>query len=85
MSYLTCTGPILLGCNSESQSGKDWKDLPPHIDEEQVAKDVDRSFVSYPEGKTCRLSARFRLAYCCSEVPFRILTIDGLFLVCWIC
>ncbi len=57
-SSLFCfAGPILLGLPSdiagetlgagESEPG-DWRDLPPHPEEEQVEKDVARAFVYYP-------------------------------------
>jgi hypothetical protein len=42
--------PILLGSSNETDSGE-WKTLPVHKDEEQVALDVNRSFVYYPNGK----------------------------------
>jgi len=47
--------PILLGTNRYYQEQKDGKDeeeeMPAHPEEEQVAKDTNRSFVSYPRGK----------------------------------
>lgn len=54
-------GPILLGCTSPitEESGADssrdsqlqWRRLPPHRDEEQVQRDVDRSFIYYPQSE----------------------------------
>jgi hypothetical protein len=43
--------PLLLGCTDDGAAYQEWKDLPPHKDEEQVDKDVDRSFVNYPNGE----------------------------------
>jgi hypothetical protein len=43
--------PLLLGCTPDKDTTyRDWEGLPPHKDEEQVDKDVDRSFVNYPNG-----------------------------------
>ncbi|KAF2279334.1 uncharacterized protein EI97DRAFT_172868 [Westerdykella ornata] len=43
--------PILLGCSDDKQQTiSPWYTLPAHRDEEQVAKDVNRAFVSYPKG-----------------------------------
>jgi hypothetical protein len=47
-------GPILLGC-STAEPYANWKDLPPHQDEEQIRLDVDRSFVYYPTGKLSQI------------------------------
>lgn len=43
--------PILLGIdlNEEIDGPGDWESLPVHKDEDQVALDVDRSFVYYPQ------------------------------------
>jgi hypothetical protein len=44
--------PILLGSSNETETDSgEWKILPVHKDEEQVALDVNRSFVYYPNGK----------------------------------
>jgi hypothetical protein len=43
--------PILLGSSDQAYDSGDWKSLPIHKDEEQVALDVNRSFVYYPNGK----------------------------------
>jgi hypothetical protein len=53
LSLAKCTtGHILLGSKtSEQADGDDWKSLAPHRDEEQIMRDVDRSFVYYPKGK----------------------------------
>lgn len=53
---LQSLGPILLGYKEREESDEfrslnTWKKLPPHPDEEQVQKDVDRAFVYYPRGK----------------------------------
>ena len=51
---LTLSGPILLaypgGVNEQATTQDDnfWRRLPPHKDEEQVQRDVDRAFVYYP-------------------------------------
>jgi TBC1 domain family member 20 len=51
-------GPILLGVGSTSASLLEgdgeapWTALPPYHDEEQVQKDVDRSFVNYPRTRS---------------------------------
>lgn len=43
--------PILLGLDLEAgiDGPGDWESLPPHKDEDQVALDVERSFVYYPQ------------------------------------
>lgn len=46
-------GPLLLGCgdgNGEGEAAPPWTALPPHRDEPQVALDVNRAFVYYPDG-----------------------------------
>ena len=47
-------GPILLGCDEGSSAevhcDTSWKALQPHKDEDQVERDVNRSFVFYPQG-----------------------------------
>ncbi|GAB7337036.1 hypothetical protein MBLNU457_g2448t1 [Dothideomycetes sp. NU457] len=40
--------PLLLGSSTTSQATQEWKDLPRHKDEDQVALDVNRSFIYYP-------------------------------------
>ena len=51
------TGPILLGCELDSQSqpadNDSWRKLPRHQDEDQVQLDVNRSFIYYPRRKLC--------------------------------
>lgn len=42
--------PILLGSTNDT-GNEEWKHLPTHREEEQVALDVNRSFVYYPNGK----------------------------------
>ena len=43
-------GPLLLGATAlEADDQTPWTTLPPYYDEEQVEKDVNRSFVSYPK------------------------------------
>ncbi|KAB8303480.1 hypothetical protein EYC80_004897 [Monilinia laxa] len=50
--------PLLLGCGSDHDDteGKatSWEDLPKHRDEYQVALDVDRSFIYYPNDQTSK-------------------------------
>ncbi|QSZ34020.1 hypothetical protein DSL72_005600 [Monilinia vaccinii-corymbosi] len=50
--------PILLGCDSDHGDTKgnvtSWKELPKHGDEDQVALDVNRSFIYYPNGQTSK-------------------------------
>lgn len=61
------TGPLLLGYtdfrlgaeNAESIPRKDWENLPPHKDEDQVRLDVDRSFVYYPKSMSYPLLLDF--------------------------
>ncbi|KAF2747846.1 hypothetical protein M011DRAFT_401757 [Sporormia fimetaria CBS 119925] len=51
--------PILLGCETEEpHPSPSWHELPPHRDEEQVAKDVDRAFVYYPQDGDQKLARR---------------------------
>lgn len=57
-------GPILLGYNSVTDDDDDikcdikheedtsWKELPKHRDEDQVALDVNRSFIYYPKNQS---------------------------------
>lgn len=40
--------PLLLGSSTTPQATKEWKTLPKHKDEDQVALDVNRSFIYYP-------------------------------------
>ena len=46
--------PILLGTNRYLEGKEDGnyeeEEMPAHPEEEQVAKDTNRSFVSYPRG-----------------------------------
>ncbi|KAM3065518.1 GTPase-activating protein gyp8 [Clarireedia jacksonii] len=48
--------PILLGCSNgddETKGSKaSWRELPTHGDEDQVALDVNRSFIYYPRNQT---------------------------------
>ncbi|KAL8687707.1 MAG: hypothetical protein Q9218_006195 [Villophora microphyllina] len=48
--------PILLGYypskDAEFMENATWKNLPPHKDEDQVARDVDRSFIYYPKNQS---------------------------------
>ncbi|KAI9645408.1 GTPase-activating protein gyp8 [Ciborinia camelliae] len=50
--------PILLGCDSDHGDTKgdvtSWKELPKHGDEDQVALDVNRSFIYYPNDQTSK-------------------------------
>ncbi|TGO24552.1 hypothetical protein BPAE_0100g00200 [Botrytis paeoniae] len=50
--------PILLGCDNEHGDTKgdltSWKELPKHEDEDQVALDVNRSFIYYPNDQTSK-------------------------------
>ncbi|ESZ98669.1 hypothetical protein SBOR_0907 [Sclerotinia borealis F-4128] len=50
--------PILLGCESDHGDTKgnvtSWKELPKHGDEDQVALDVNRSFIYYPNDQTSK-------------------------------
>lgn len=57
---LTCAltftqGPVLLGCGAHAEDQPAWQDLKRHRDEEQVALDVHRSFIYYPNGKSLDL------------------------------
>jgi hypothetical protein len=48
-------GPVLLGSDHIAVATEEetpWRQLPPHRDEEQVQRDVDRSFVHYPHGES---------------------------------
>ena len=49
------SGPLLLGYSYEKLGqpavNEDWRRLPRHKDEDQVALDVDRSFIYYPKSK----------------------------------
>jgi len=51
---LPIPGPILLGTTRDAAApekvGRDWHDLEPHREEDQVKLDVNRSFVYYPIG-----------------------------------
>ncbi|KAI4110041.1 MAG: hypothetical protein L6R37_000174 [Teloschistes peruensis] len=53
--------PILLGYdpsqNPEIERDAAWKNLPLHKDEDQVARDVDRSFIYYPKTTSCTVNA----------------------------
>ncbi|KAF2402050.1 hypothetical protein EJ06DRAFT_491965 [Trichodelitschia bisporula] len=47
--------PVLLGCTGPPPASDDatpWSELPPHRDEGQVALDVNRSFVFYPNNQS---------------------------------
>ncbi|KAL8726237.1 MAG: hypothetical protein Q9181_006130 [Wetmoreana brouardii] len=48
--------PILLGYHPSKEPGSAeyaaWKNLPCHKDEEQVGRDVDRSFIYYPKNQS---------------------------------
>ena len=48
-------GPILLGYSRDkgnpTETTDGWQKLPRHKDEDQVALDVDRSFIYYPKSK----------------------------------
>ncbi|TKX24139.1 Rab-GTPase-TBC domain-containing protein 4 [Elsinoe australis] len=44
--------PILLGSEDVPEPNTEWKDLPAHKDEAQVALDVNRAFVYYPRNET---------------------------------
>ncbi|KAI5815856.1 rab-GTPase-TBC domain-containing protein, partial [Pyronema omphalodes] len=51
--------PFLLGSRTSSDGSsfekrRDWRDLPPHVDEDQVKLDVNRSFIYYPTNMTPR-------------------------------
>ncbi|KAG4035463.1 hypothetical protein MFRU_001g02320 [Monilinia fructicola] len=50
--------PLLLGCGSDygdtEGNATSWKDLPTHRDEYQVALDVNRSFIYYPNDQTSK-------------------------------
>ncbi|APA05760.1 hypothetical protein sscle_01g005300 [Sclerotinia sclerotiorum 1980 UF-70] len=50
--------PILLGCEGNHGDTKgdvtSWKELPKHGDEDQVALDVNRSFIYYPNDQTSK-------------------------------
>ncbi|RAK99109.1 TBC domain-containing protein [Aspergillus ibericus CBS 121593] len=52
--------PILLQCDRRGQDldFTGWDELPPHVDEEQVQLDVNRSFVYYPECSDEELSTK---------------------------
>ncbi|KAF2010469.1 hypothetical protein BU24DRAFT_467104 [Aaosphaeria arxii CBS 175.79] len=50
--------PILLGCPTEQTESESWRSLPPHREEEQVAKDVNRAFVHYPKESDRQLDRR---------------------------
>jgi len=59
MELIYQEGPILLGyvnnnASLADQASNSWRDLPPHRDEEQVQRDVDRAFVYYPNGPSQR-------------------------------
>ena len=49
-------GPILLGCNGSATAhgtqASNWRQLPPHKDEDQVRLDVNRSFIYYPKSRS---------------------------------
>lgn len=56
-------GPLLLGCASakdqvkqEARDSSNWRDLPPHKDEDQVRLDVNRSFIYYPHSTSTSFS-----------------------------
>ncbi|KAF2467359.1 putative TBC domain protein [Lindgomyces ingoldianus] len=57
---LRCTAwPLLLGCNNDVSSNQPpWSTLPPHRDENQVALDVNRAFVYYPNESERKLDVR---------------------------
>lgn len=56
-------GPMLLGCSGEEKLVmSDWRELPPHRDEDQVRLDVNRSFIYYPSSKRIGPSAHLRLS-----------------------
>ncbi|PQE21419.1 gtpase-activating gyp10 protein [Rutstroemia sp. NJR-2017a BBW] len=50
--------PILLGCSNgddETKGSKEsWREFPRHGDEDQVALDVNRSFIYYPHNQTSK-------------------------------
>lgn len=50
--------PILLGCTHNTTETLPWSSLPPHREEEQVAKDVNRAFVHYPRESDRQLDRR---------------------------
>ncbi|KAH7128750.1 rab-GTPase-TBC domain-containing protein [Dendryphion nanum] len=50
--------PILLGCTEHETKTVPWSSLPPHREEEQVAKDVNRAFVHYPNESDRQLETR---------------------------
>ncbi|RAL09843.1 TBC domain-containing protein [Aspergillus homomorphus CBS 101889] len=52
--------PILLQCDRRESSHdfSGWEDLSPHVDEEQIQLDVNRSFVYYPDCSSEELSAK---------------------------
>ncbi|THC99402.1 hypothetical protein EYZ11_001126 [Aspergillus tanneri] len=54
LAYL---GPILLQCDRDPDLGA-WNNLPPHVDEDQVQLDVNRSFVYYPNCSDSDLSLK---------------------------
>ncbi|KAL8660325.1 MAG: hypothetical protein Q9202_006667 [Teloschistes flavicans] len=53
--------PVLLGydLSKDPDIVRDamWKELPVHKDEDQVARDVDRSFIYYPKTTSCTVNA----------------------------
>lgn len=44
--------PIVLGSDTVIDASEDWKQLPRHRDEDQVALDVHRAFVYYPRSES---------------------------------
>jgi hypothetical protein len=63
-------GPLLLGCGGQDNTDKtedggksDWKELPKHVDEDQVQLDVDRSFIYYPTGTISHPASIYLLSH----------------------
>ncbi|KAF2225037.1 rab-GTPase-TBC domain-containing protein, partial [Elsinoe ampelina] len=54
--------PILLGSDTVPVLSDDWKSLPPHKEESQVALDVNRAFVYYPRNEPESILATRRTA-----------------------
>ncbi|CDK26228.1 unnamed protein product [Kuraishia capsulata CBS 1993] len=54
--------PQLLGFPIDPQLGYDFTSSPPHKDEDQVSKDIDRSFVYYPQNEARKQELKSRLS-----------------------
>ena len=64
---LSYPGPLLLGYSWDESHLADatdgWRDLPPHKNEDQVALDVNRSFIYYPKSVYFLQLSKVNLAY----------------------